>query len=152
MNKDFVSLPDDVLKVLPELSGGSKFYQHIKNLKEGVTPMDKIDADLLPFGKDVFDDPELFLEYTDFSRPTVSRPQDDPIPEAEAKSEPKVEVASSASDDANVVFDLIRNFKATPQDLEKFKSKIHFLECLITNVVGGLFCESKVKIILFWKK
>ena len=37
-------------------------------------------------------------------------------------------------------------------DLEKFKSKIHFLECLITNVVGGLFCESKVKIILFWKK
>ena len=122
LNKDFVSLSDDVLKVLPELSGGSKFYQHIKNLKEGVTPMDKIDADLLPFGKDVFDNQELFLEYTDFSRPTVSRPQDDDIIEAEIKSEPKVEVSSSANDEVNAVFDLIRDFKATPQDLENFKA------------------------------
>ena len=122
LNKDFVSLPDDVLKVLPELSGGSKFYQHIKNLKEGVTPMDKIDADLLPFGKDVFDNQELFLEYTDFSRPTVSKPLEDDTAVVETKSEPKVEVPSSVSDDIKVLFDLIRDFKATPQDLEKFKS------------------------------
>ena len=124
LNKDFVSLPDDVLNILPELSGGSKFYQHIKNLKDGVTPMNKIDADLLPFGKDVFETQELFEEYTDFSKPTVSRPQEtvELEPVKEAKSEPVVDVASSISEDLNVMFDLIRNFKATPQDLEKFKS------------------------------
>ncbi|MBR4316072.1 MAG: hypothetical protein IKP65_03780 [Alphaproteobacteria bacterium] len=120
LNKDFVSLPDDVLAILPELSGGSKFYQHIKNLKEGVTPMNKIDADLLPFGKDVFESPELFSEYTDFSKPTVSRPQETPSYQ-EVKPEPKVEVAS-INEDINIMFDLIRTFKATPQDLEKFKS------------------------------
>ena len=122
LNKDFVSLPDDVLNILPELSGGSKFYQHIKNLKEGVTPMNKIDADLLPFGKNVFETPELFEEYTDFSKPTTLKPQDNVDVVTDVKSEPVVEVASSISDDVNKMFDLIRNFKATPQDLEKFKS------------------------------
>ena len=130
LNKDFVSLPEDVLKILPELSGGSKFYQHIKNLKEGVTPMDKIDADLLPFGKDVFETPELFEEYTDFSKPTVSRPlehSEEPKKSSkkevkDVKTEPVVDVSSSVSEDINVMFDLIRNFKATPQDLEKFKT------------------------------
>ncbi len=122
LNKDFVSLPDDVLNVLPELSGGSKFHQHIINLKEGVTPMDKIDADLLPFGKDVFDNQELFLEYTDFSRPTVLKPLEENTTSVEAKPEPKVEVPSSVSDDIKILFDLIRDFKATPQDLEKFKT------------------------------
>ncbi|MBR1544626.1 MAG: hypothetical protein IJ638_01620 [Alphaproteobacteria bacterium] len=123
LNKDFVSLPDDVINILPELSGGSKFYQHIKNLKDGTTPMNKIDADLLPFGKDVFETQELFSEYTDFSKPTVSRPMEaQSYSEIGAKSEPVVEVSSSSNDYAKAVFDLIRNFKPTPQDLEAFKS------------------------------
>ncbi len=125
LNKDFLSLPDDVLSILPELSGGSKFYQHIKNLKDGTTPINKIDADLLPFGKDVFETQELFLEYTDFSRPTSPHPQQKQTVEVsstEVKSEPVVEVAPSENEDVKVLFDLIRNFKATPQDLEKFKS------------------------------
>ena len=66
LNKDFISLPDNVLEILPELSGGAKFFQHIKNLKDGSTPMNKIDADLLPFGKDVFENEDLFHKYTDY--------------------------------------------------------------------------------------
>ncbi|MCR5506607.1 MAG: hypothetical protein K6F04_02025 [bacterium] len=122
LNKDFVSLPDDVLNILPELSGGSKFYQHIKNLKDGSTPMNKIDADLLPFGKDVFENQELFLEYTDFSKPTVLKPTENNVYETETKSEPVVDVSSSVNEDTKVLFDLIRNFKPTPQDLDSFKS------------------------------
>ena len=123
LNKDFLSLPDDVLRILPELSGGSKFYQHIKNLKEGLTPINKIDADLLPFGKDVFETQELYLEYTDFSKPTVSRPQQvQDTAYSTVKSEPIVDVQSSANEEVKALFSLIRGFKATPQDLEKFKS------------------------------
>ena len=65
LNRDFLSLPDDVVKILPELSGGLKFYQHIQNLKNGITPINKIEVDLLPFGKNVFDSEEKFHEYTD---------------------------------------------------------------------------------------
>ena len=119
LNKDFISLPDEVIEVLPELAGGAKFHQHIKNLKEGVTPIDKISPDLLPFGKEVFEDKSLYKQYTGFDydeRIVVKSSSDD----LSTTFQPKVEMSSSS--DNNSIFNLLRKFQATPQFLQQFKS------------------------------
>lgn len=123
LNKDFLSLPDDVVQILPELAGGLKFYQHIQNLKSGATPINKIEADLLPFGKDVFDSKELFKQYTDFTAPssgvshsfTNASYSSSPV----EKSEPTI---NSTSDDYGNLFEMLRSFQPTPQNLNDFKS------------------------------
>ena len=110
LNKDFLSLPDDVVKILPELAGGLKFYQHIQNLKSGATPINKIEA-------------ELFKQYTDFTAPssgvshsfTDSSYQGSPV----EKSEPTI---NSTSDDYGNLFEMLRSFQPTPQNLNDFKS------------------------------
>jgi len=134
LNKDFLSLPDDVVNILPELSGGLKFYQHIQNLKNGVTPIDKIDVDLLPFGKDVFDSAEKFHEYTDRTESdsvadkkkssTILQNTHSEIQSVQSQtqsvSEPVIDISES-SDDNEPLFALLRGFKATPADLNAFK-------------------------------
>ena len=148
LNRDFLSLSDDVVKILPELSGGLKFYQHIQNLKNGVTPINKIDVDLLPFGKDVFDSVEKFHEYTDgtgvnsstntgaktsspilqstYSETQATQPvtpiypsQSQPA-QSQTSTEPVIDMSES-TDDNEPLFALLRGFKATPADLNAFK-------------------------------
>lgn len=134
LNKDFVSLSDDVVAILPELSGGAKFSQHIRNLKDGTTPIDKIDFDLLPFGPEVFEDKKLLEKYVQYDG-NLEKRGDDKKPEAvkvkDVKSETddksKAENTSVSSDLANanakVIFDLLRKFQNNPKELEAFKSK-----------------------------
>ncbi len=133
LNKDFIALSDDVLNILPELSGGAKFYQHIKNLKEGITPINKIDASLLPFGAEVFENPELFRSYTDYNhKENVSLANDSYNAENEKIStqsqnsfsvEPSIPMENSVKEDIKKVFELIRLFEATPKFLDSFKSE-----------------------------
>ncbi|MBO5695923.1 MAG: hypothetical protein J6S06_00220 [Alphaproteobacteria bacterium] len=40
----------DVIKELREMPTGKNLIRHIENLKSGKTPMDSIDADLIPYG------------------------------------------------------------------------------------------------------
>lgn len=134
LNRDFLSLPDDVLEILPELAGGAKFYQHIKNLKDGTTPINKIEADLLPFGGEVFETPELFHSYTDYNSQgyTPSKNQEyapqvrvrpSPQPQSQSiKSEPTIPMQSSIEEDEARLFNLLRTFEATPKFLDSFKS------------------------------
>lgn len=151
LNRDFLSLPDDVIKILPELSGGLKFYQHIKNLKNGITPINKIEVDLLPFGKNVFDSEEKFHEYTDGagglsgndfvtnassasgasygSQPqSVPNAQPRPILQSATSTPSKPDVlyapagiSTSTQDDNEALFALLRGFKANPKNLTDFK-------------------------------
>ena len=119
LNKDFISLPDNVLEILPELSGGAKFFQHIKNLKDGSTPMNKIDADLLPFGKDVFENEDLFHKYTDY----VHKSNVESVPSTPSSSSVNIMTNDIVDNDNKVIFDLLRSFQATPQYLENFQSE-----------------------------
>ena len=129
LNRDFLSLSDDVLEILPELAGGAKFYQHIKNLKDGITPINKIDADLLPFGAEVFETSELFHLYTDLDNQSYSsnkrqvppQPQQ-PIVSQPIKTEPSIPMQSSIEEDEARLFELLRSFEATPKFLDAFKS------------------------------
>ena len=134
LNRDFISLPDEVLEILPELAGGAKFYQHIKNLKDGVTPINKIDEDLLPFGGEVFETPELFHSYINSNNQgyTSSQPQKvytqqystvqaSPQPQP-FRSEPSIPMQSSIEEDEARLFNLLRTFEATPKFLDSFKS------------------------------
>lgn len=41
---------DDVLNEMADLPTGKMLVQHIKNLRDGKTPMDSIDRELLPYG------------------------------------------------------------------------------------------------------
>lgn len=41
---------DDVLNEMADLPTGKMLIQHIKNLRDGKTPMDSIDRELLPYG------------------------------------------------------------------------------------------------------
>ncbi len=41
---------DDVISELENMPTGRALVQHIKNLRDGVTPMDSIERDLLPYG------------------------------------------------------------------------------------------------------
>lgn len=126
LNKDFIALPDDVIAILPELAGGAKFRQHILNLKSGITPIDKIDADLLPFGEEVFDDKDLYIKYTQYNTNSKAKKTENKVSDKkEVVSEVvKEEVAESLDDEnAKVIFELLRKFQNNPKDLEAFKSK-----------------------------
>ena len=127
LNKDFVSLSDDIVKILPELAGGAKFRQHIQNLKDGITPMDKIDADLLPFGEEVFEDKELFLKYTQYNRSaSVNVQKKQEMPVVEERIIEKVVENNSGSfvdDNAKIIFDILRTFQNNPKELEAFKAR-----------------------------
>ncbi len=51
LNPIFVNeATDDVLNEMADLPTGKMLIQHIKNLRDGKTPMDSIDRDLLPYG------------------------------------------------------------------------------------------------------
>ena len=51
LNPVFVNeATDDVLNEMADLPTGKMLIQHIKNLRDGKTPMDSIDRDLLPYG------------------------------------------------------------------------------------------------------
>ena len=41
---------DDVIKELREMPTGKMLIQHIENLRNGKTPMDSIEPDLMPYG------------------------------------------------------------------------------------------------------
>ena len=41
---------DDVIKELRDMPTGKALVQHIENLRNGKTPMDSIDPELLPYG------------------------------------------------------------------------------------------------------
>lgn len=121
LNKDFISLPDDVIDILTELPGGVKFRQHILNLKNGTTPIDKIDPDLLPFGKEVFLDETLYVKYTSYTSPSgatkTSNIQNNKIQD------------NLDMDNSKLIFDYIRKFQNTPKHLEDFKSKEEVHDC-----------------------
>ncbi len=136
LNKDFISLPDEVVAILPELSGGAKFSQHIQNLKDGITPIDKIDFDLLPFGPEVFEDTKLLEKYVQYDTKIsgvkkletqeVSDVKKE-ITKEEVEEKAEAENTAVESDLANanskVIFDLLRKFQNNPKELEAFKSK-----------------------------
>ena len=137
LNKDFLTIPDEAVELLPELAGGAKLRQHIINLKDGTTPADKIDPDLLPFGEEVFDDKVKYEVYTghkpgrrDFDSLTNPKPvamKPPPTPSAAAPSLPEefkpTLPGNLAADNARVIFDLLRAYQNTPADLEKFKAR-----------------------------
>ena len=52
VNRVLVAESNDnqVIEELQNLPTGNKLVQHISNLKKGITPMDSIDTDLLPYG------------------------------------------------------------------------------------------------------
>lgn len=51
LNPIFVNeATDDVLNEMADLPTGKMLIQHIKNLRDGKTPMDSIDRELLPYG------------------------------------------------------------------------------------------------------
>lgn len=51
LNPIFVSeATDEVLNAMADLPTGKMLVQHIKNLRDGKTPMDSIDRNLLPYG------------------------------------------------------------------------------------------------------
>lgn len=52
VNKVFIAESNDsqVIAELETLPTGKKLIEHIKNLRDGKTPMDSIDKDLLPYG------------------------------------------------------------------------------------------------------
>ena len=51
LNPIFVNeASDDVLNAMADLPTGKLLIQHIKNLRDGKTPMDSIDRNLLPYG------------------------------------------------------------------------------------------------------
>ena len=116
LNNDFLTMSDDVIELLPELAGGMKLAQHIKNLKTGKTPINKIDADVLPFGELVFDDHEKFLEYTSYNKIAAMK---------NVESENNAETSSIQTEINNEykqLYELLRAFKNTPALLENFKS------------------------------
>ncbi|MBD5405412.1 hypothetical protein HDR59_02575 [bacterium] len=129
LNKEFIALPDEVVAILGELAGGAKFRQHIQNLKDGLTPIDKIDFDLLPFGEEVFEDKELLKKYVQYDVPrreNIVREERKvyPVREERVTTQHIDEVDSDlANDNAKVIFDLLRKFQNNPKDLEAFKSK-----------------------------
>ncbi|MGN0929185.1 MAG: hypothetical protein ACI4N3_00925 [Alphaproteobacteria bacterium] len=131
LNKEFIALPDDVVEILPELAGGAKFRQHIQNLKDGITPIDKIDFDLLPFGPEVFDDKKLLEKYVQYDTHQVGKVAREERKTSSVKKEEVVveqvtdaDVSSDlANDNAKIIFDLLRKFQNNPKELEAFKSK-----------------------------
>lgn len=127
LNKDFMAMPAEAIELLPELSGGAKLRQHILNLKNGATPMDKIDPDLLPFGAEVFEDKARYEAYTGrkAEAPAASGPAAKPASAAApAASSPKSTLPGNLeSDNARVIFDLLRTYQNTPAELEKFKAR-----------------------------
>lgn len=132
LNKEFIALPDNVVEILPELAGGAKFRQHIQNLKDGITPIDKIDFDLLPFGPEVFEDKKLLEKYVQYDTPrreqVVHKEEQAPTVKKEeevvVKQVVDADVGSDlANDNAKVIFDLLRKFQNNPKELEAFKSK-----------------------------
>lgn len=51
VNRVFVDeANDEILRELQDLPTGKMLIQHIKNLRDGITPMDSIAHDLLPYG------------------------------------------------------------------------------------------------------
>ncbi len=141
LNKDFLTVPDVVIDILPEIAGGMKFKQHIQNLKEGKTPIDKIDASVLPFGELVFDDPEIANKYTNFDKQkqynnskyikqkTLGSYFGNDFVEVEIKNndvkksedEKEIKIDVKGSEDYENLFKLLRNFKPTTDNLESFK-------------------------------
>lgn len=117
LNKDFLSMSDDVINILSELPGGLKLYQHIQNLKTNKTPIDKIDPELLPFGKEVFETEELFKLYTNFDKRAT-------IDNSNYFTASKVVTqnpSSKINSEHDALFKLIRGFTPTPENLENFK-------------------------------
>ncbi|MDR1009392.1 MAG: hypothetical protein LBL52_04040 [Rickettsiales bacterium] len=114
LNSEFVTLPNEVIDLLPEVSGGQKLWQHIKNLKDGSTPMDKIDAMLLPFGGEVFTDKKKLALYTEYTHAADK---------AETAPAFIVSAPDSAKGDKDVL-DALRSYKNTPEGLEAFKQKM----------------------------
>jgi len=115
MNEKFLSLDSDAVALLPEMPGGVKLYSHIQNLAAGLTPLDKIDPDLLPFGEAVFEDKKLYRDYTDYDKETYV-----PAP-------PKVEfrhasdAPSPAADPMAAMWGALRAFDGSSEKLEAFK-------------------------------
>ncbi|MDR1477016.1 MAG: hypothetical protein LBI17_02715 [Rickettsiales bacterium] len=130
LNNDFLSIPDETVELLPELAGGAKLRQHIINLRDGTTSIDKIDPALLPFGAEVFDDKSRYELYTGqtLAKPASSRTGAASGP---VQARAAAGVATSArpslpgnleNDNAKVIFGLLRVYQNTPSELEKFKS------------------------------
>lgn len=130
LNKEFIALPDDVVNILPELPGGVKFKQHILNLKNGITPIDKIDPDLLPFGKEVFLDDALYEKYTSFQPLKGNLKQEKKENNIENRAENKPSIQDNLDlDNSKAIFDYIRGFQNTPKHLEEFKKKEEVHDC-----------------------
>ena len=116
LNKKFLSLDSDAVALLPEMPGGVKLYSHIQNLIGGLTPMDKIDPDLLPFGKEVFEDKKLYAEFTDFDKDSYI-----PAPPKVALKHAS-ETKAKAADPMEPVWAALRDFNGEAERLEVFKA------------------------------
>ncbi len=175
LNKDFLTIPDVVVDVLPEIAGGVKFKQHIQNLKDGKTPIDKIDASVLPFGELVFDSPEIANEYTNFDKQKqynnskyikprtlasyfgndfveVEIKNTNTLNEVKSVKGENVEVKESA--DYESLFKLLKGFKATPDALESFKmsEEVRDLGPDWKNEINNILATSNIKDIEILKK
>ncbi len=141
LNKDFLTISDDVIEILPTLSGGTKFYQHIQNLKSGVTAINKIALAVLPFGEEVFEDESLFLKYVDTSEEDRVK-----VSKAAALKQTKT-AANNPKPEVHIysdVFKLVREFVANPTSLEAFKTseEIRELGPDWKNVINSLINSS----------
>lgn len=114
LNAEFAALPRDVVMLLPEMMGGVKLHQHIQNLKTGQTPMDKVDPDLLPFGREVFDDVKLYTQYTSYDKASYV-----PAPPSVADG-PGARKAKDGGGEAQI-WSMLRSYTNTPESLEAFK-------------------------------
>ncbi|MDR2098514.1 MAG: hypothetical protein LBO78_00620 [Rickettsiales bacterium] len=126
LNREFIALPEDAVEIMKELSGGQKLRQHIINLKDGTTPMDKIDPDLLPFGGEVFEDKALLEKYTAHASAGISAPKPAKRPKPAIDAEPAAKAAEPnklEGENAAVIFEMLREYKNTPKDLEAFKAR-----------------------------
>jgi len=124
LNADWRALDNDVVDALNELPGGAKLYQHIRNMQEGKTASDKIDEDLLAFGREVFTDQNKFKRYTKTDDQIEKEKQAeeaksksaDPLPTFEKKAE---------TDDSQYadIYAAIRSYSNTTKGLLEFKEK-----------------------------
>ena len=116
LNEKFLSLDSDTVALLPEMPGGVKLYSHIQNLIGGLTPMNKIDPDLLPFGKEVFEDKKLYAEFTDFDKDSYV-----PAPPKVALKH-AVGAKATPADPMEPVWVALKNFNGEAEKLEAFKA------------------------------
>ena len=116
LNERFLSLDSDAVALLPSMPGGAQLYSHIQNLANGLTPLDKIDPDLLPFGAEVFEDKKLYMQFTDFDKESYV-PTPPPV-----NFKHVAETKAAAVDPMEQVWVALRGFDGSAEKLEAFKA------------------------------